>query len=739
MRRQTASTVDDLRRHVRKLMRERGSAVIGSPPRWPPYVRSTALTLAIALATALVVAQTFLPNRLSLKAGDVAQQNVTAPRSTRYESVLQTQAARDVAAKQVADQFDASVTTQQRDALDTLARDVAQLRLSNASLGDRSLQLSLLEPKLNDAQRQYLLQTDDATVAAIFKNASDLLLELEGNGIKPDSLLTVQDLAVSRASALHLEKTAAQVVGILTRDYLHVNYLPTETTLKRQRASDAVPPVFVTVAKGQTIIRYGDQVTPFQLEEAQQVGLTAPQADWLRILATFLLVIILFAVALGYMMQFRRATLHSTRQLLLLGSLVLGIVLIAKAIVPLDPRAQYIVPMAAVPMLVSALLDTGLGIIVALAVGLLTGIIADNVTELTLIGFLGGSLGAIVVHRLESLGRWFQAGVLVAGVNFVTLIALGLIERHGTVDELLGQGAFAVMGGLLAAVIAAGLVTFLSEVFGITTPMKLLELMTPNNPLLRRLMVSAPGTYNHSIVAANLAEAAAEAVGANPLLARVGCYFHDIGKVRRPHFFVENQAEMGNIHENLSPMTSSDILNAHVTDGIELLDQYKFPQSVREIVQQHQGTTVKKYFYREALKQGLEVREEDFRYPGPRPRSKEAAIVMMADSIEASTRTLKDRSPEGIRAHVHRIIQGFVRDGQLDDCELSFRDISLMEEAFSNMVVSIYHARIDYPAAATEAQPGAVIAVDTTGGGHDGTLDDAEEKTIPLPTTRTRA
>jgi putative nucleotidyltransferase with HDIG domain len=395
--------------------------------------------------------------------------------------------------------------------------------------------------------------------------------------------------------------------------------------------------------------------------------------------------------------------------------------------------------MAAVPMLVSALLDTGLGIIVALAVGLLTGIVADNVTELTLIGFLGGSLGAIVVYRLESLGRWFQAGVLVAGVNFVTLIALGLIERHGTVDELLGQGAFAVMGGLLSAVIAAGLVTFLSEVFGIITPMKLLELMTPNNPLLRRLMVSAPGTYNHSIVAANLAEAAAEAVGANPLLARVGCYFHDIGKVRRPHFFVENQAEMGNIHENLSPMTSSDILNAHVTDGIELLDQYKFPQSVREIVQQHQGTTVKKYFYREALKQGLEVREEDFRYPGPRPRSKEAAIVMMADSIEASTRTLKDRNPEGIRAHVHRIIQGFVRDGQLDDCELSFRDISLMEEAFSNMVVSIYHARIDYPAAAADVQPGAVIAVDTTGGGHDGTLDDTDEKTIPLPTSRTRA
>jgi cyclic-di-AMP phosphodiesterase PgpH len=231
-------------------------------------------------------------------------------------------------------------------------------------------------------------------------------------------------------------------------------------------------------------------------------------------------------------------------------------------------------------------------------------------------------------------------------------------------------------------------------------------------------------------VAANLAEAAAEAVGANAVLARVGCYFHDIGKIRRPHFFVENQAEIGNIHENLSPTTSSDILNQHVTEGVQLLEQYHFPGAIKDIVQQHQGTTVKKYFYRQALEQGLDVREDDFRYPGPRPRSKVAAIVMMADTVEASTRTLKDRSSDGIRQHVHRMVQGFIRDGQLDECDLSFRDLGRIEESFSNMVVSIYHARIEYPAAPTEAQaPG--VAVDTTGGGHDGTLD-SDEKTIPL-------
>jgi putative nucleotidyltransferase with HDIG domain len=256
-------------------------------------------------------------------------------------------------------------------------------------------------------------------------------------------------------------------------------------------------------------------------------------------------------------------------------------------------------------------------------------------------------------------------------------------------------------------------------------------------------MMTAPGTYNHSIVAANLAEAAAEAVGANTVMVRVGAYFHDIGKIRRPHFFVENQAEIGNIHENLSPTTSSDILNAHVKEGVELLDQYRFPTVVKDMVQQHQGTTVKKFFYRQALAQGLDVREEDFRYPGPKPKTKEAAIVMMADTVEASTRTLKDRSPEGIREHVHRMIQAFIRDGQLDDCDLSLKDLRVIEEAFANMVISVYHARIEYPAAPAAPPPAASIAptglaalgIDGVGGGHDGTIDE-DDKTIPLPTRR---
>jgi putative nucleotidyltransferase with HDIG domain len=734
MKGRASPSLNRLRRIGRLLARGRPLRRLPGSARWGPYVRPVGGILLVALAVTLVVAQNFLPYRLDLRAGDVATQNVTAPRSLQYESQTKTEEARVAAAKQVPDLYDQAIATQQKQALDALGAKVSELRQGQTSGPDRAARLSLLAPGLTDAEKAYLLQADEATVADIFKKAGDILQQLMAGGIKPETLRSAQDSAATRASALRLDSTGARTVASLVRDNVKPNFQRDETALKRQQARDAVPPVLVTVARGQNIIRTGDLVTPFQLEQAQRVGLLAPQSDWSRILATLILVLTLFAMALGYLIQFKPSVLRDSRQLLALGGLMLAVLLVAKVVVPIDPRAQYLIPMAAVPLMVATLLDTGLGIIVALAVGLLTGIIADNVVELTMIGFFGGAIGSIYVHRLERLGQWVTAGILVAGAQFVTLVSLLLIQRHEALNEVLALGVVAAIGGLLSALIAAGAVTYVGEVIRVVTPMKLMELMAPNNPLLRRLMVSAPGTYNHSIVAANLAESAAEAVGASTVMVRVGCYFHDIGKIRRPHFFVENQAEIGNIHESLSPTTSSDILNAHVKEGVELLTQYRFPTVIRDIVQQHQGTTVKKYFYRQALSQGLDVREEDFRYPGPRPRTREAAIVMIADTLEASTRTLKDRTPEGIREHVHRIIQGFVRDAQLDECDLSFRDIRVMEEALASMVISIYHARIEYPAAT--AGEGVGAAVDTTGGGHDGTIDE-DDKTIPLPSRPT--
>src|SRR5207249_454099 len=273
MRHRGSVAIERLRRRGRLFARDLRLGHIGPGRRWPPYLRSAAITLILALATALVVAQNFLPNRLNLRAGDVSSQDIVSQRSLRYESQTKRDEARAVAAAQVPDQFDGSVSSQQRQAIDTLATKVAELRRSSSSGPDRSAQLSLLEPEL-----------------------------------------------------------------------------------KRKEARNAVPPVFVTVAPGQTIIRYGGLVTPFQLEEAQAVGLLAPKTDWARIMAVFMLVIILFAVALGYLMQFRPAILRDPRQLATLGGLMLGLLVVAKVIVPINANAQYLVPMVAVPLLVSALL-----------------------------------------------------------------------------------------------------------------------------------------------------------------------------------------------------------------------------------------------------------------------------------------------------------------------------------------------------------------------------------------------
>jgi hypothetical protein len=475
MRQRSSSAIEQLRRRGRLFARDLRLGHIGAGRRWPPYLRPAAITLILALATALVVAQNFLPNRLNLRAGEVSSQDVVSQRSVRYESPTRREEARAAATAQVPDQFDGSVSIQQRQAIDSVATKVADLRRSSTSGPDRSAQLSLLEPQLSDAQRQYLLQADEGTVATVFKSAGDILQQLESNGIKADTLKSASDTAQTRAAALKLDATGASVVATLIRANLKVNYLQAETALKRQQASDAVPAVFVTVAQGQTIIRYGDLVTPFQLEEAQAVGLLAPKTDWARILAVFMLVIILFAVALGYLMQFRPAILRDPRQLATLGGLMLVLLLVAKLVVPINPNTQYLVPMAAVPLLVAALMDTGLGIIVALAVGLLTGIVADNVLPLTLVGFLGGAIGSIYVHRLERLGQWVTAGILVAGAQFVTLISLSLIERHQSLDEILTIGGLALINGLVSALIAAGLLTFLGEITRVITPMKLLE------------------------------------------------------------------------------------------------------------------------------------------------------------------------------------------------------------------------------------------------------------------------
>lgn len=668
--------------------------------RLEPYVRAVGIVLALALVVAFIVAINFLPNQATVKVGGVAPRDILAPRGTHYESTVKTEEARAAAAARIPDQFDAGVLDTQRAALGRFHTGVNELR-SQAGGSQRPSQLqTLADVPLSDQERTFLLTADAATVEAVFTQAEKVLSDVMSQGVRPGapgSALAQSDIT-RRVGQLRLDPLQAQLVTDLARGYLKPNFDAAGTTARQQRARSDVAPVVLAVERGEVIIRSGDVVTPLQLEKAQAVGLLHPQYEWARILGTFVLVLALFAIALTYLVHFRPDVLHAPRQLLLLGVLFVGILLLSKLLVPIEGVGSYLVPVAAVPLLVATLIDPGLAIITALGAGMVVGIVGENVLTLALVGFVGGSLGAITVRRVERLSHWVQAAVIISAANFTTTFGIGLLERRVLVEELIKVSLLSALAGVVSVVIALGLFSFLAEAFGILTPMRLLDLMNPNNPLLKRLMVTAPGTYHHSVVAANLAEAGAEAIGANPLLARLGCYFHDIGKIKRPHFFIENQAEMGNIHENLSPAASAQILDAHVTEGVELLTEYNFPEIIKDLVGQHQGTTVKRYFYQQAQEQGGQgVQEADFRYPGPKPRSREAALVMMADTVEASARALRDKTPDGIRTHVRRMIQAFKDDGQLDDSGLSFGDVLRIEEAFVGMVQSVYHVRVEYP------------------------------------------
>jgi len=258
---------------------------------------------------------------------------------------------------------------------------------------------------------------------------------------------------------------------------------------------------------------------------------------------------------------------------------------------------------------------------------------------------------------------------------------------------------FALVDGLLAAALAGGLLQLVEVPLGLVTAMKLIELSNPNQPLLRKLLVGAPGTYHHSIMVGNLAEAATEAVGGNSLLARVGAYYHDIGKSNRPYFFVDNQFGGDNPHDNLSPTLSAIIISSHVRDGVELAKQHHLPDAIVQFIRQHHGTTLMSYFYQRALSldTGDGVVEEDFRYEGPRPQSKETAIVMLADASEATCRTLKHPNPQTIEQTVRRLISERLQDGQLDESDLTLRDLDTVARTFTRVLTGVFHQRVEYP------------------------------------------
>src|SRR4030066_1813062 len=355
-------------------------------------------------------------------------------------------------------------------------------------------------------------------------------------------------------------------------------------------------------------------------------------------------------------------------------------------------------PLPAGAMLVALLFDFHAAITFSFAASILMSLWLNDASY-TVYAFVGSLTAAFSVIRCKKRSALLWGGVTVMLVNIVTVIILCLFEGTLFTPKALFSVAFATIAGISVAALVSLLPPLLEHIFHVTTDISLLELLDLNQPIVRNLMVAAPGTYHHSVIVGNLVESATEAIGVNPLLARVSSYYHDVGKVKMPEYFVENQTGATRKHEGLTPHMSSMIIVSHVKEGVEIARQLKLPQPIIDIIQQHHGSSLMTYFYQKAKEQGTDVlpTEEDYRYPGPKPQTRVAALVMMADAVEAASKVLTDPTPARIASLVERIINHIFLDGQLDECELTLKDIQEVKRAFTYILTGILHKRIDYP------------------------------------------
>lgn len=496
-------------------------------------------------------------------------------------------------------------------------------------------------------------------------------------------------------------------------------YNSVETDLRRARAVSNVPDVIIKVQAGEAIIRSGDRYEPYHLTILKGIQQQKSQTDFLtKFMGTALFVALLLLITYVFSKKYIRKFSPDRQDLYFLGGVLLLLLLsvrlaatFSSALADLMPFSvpvtafYYAIPVAAGAMLVRYILNSETALIFAIVASSLSGMFLEADLDLSIYYLISGIVAAAAIAHVERRSSILRAGLVTGAVNALVILSIKLItvvSVTGSLEwtQVLFETLMGLVGGITVAMVVMVLAPIAELVFDYVTDIKLLELGNLNHPLLREMIVKAPGTYHHSQLVAVLAEAAAAQIGANPLLARVGSYFHDIGKMRKPEYFIENQQGGVNRHDKLSPSMSALIIASHVKDGIEMAREYKLPSRITAFIPEHQGTKRMNYFYKKALEQseGKElVDEKVYSYPGPRPQTRESGIILLADGVEASVRSLPDKSPQKIQAQVQKIINSNFIEEQLDECDMTLRDLHAIAETFVRVLTGIYHQRIAYP------------------------------------------
>ncbi len=515
--------------------------------------------------------------------------------------------------------------------------------------------------------------------------------------------------------------------AVLSFIKINTNSNNLETEERREKARSNIKNIMIKVQAGESIIRSGDRFEPWHVTVINGILKAKMKTNrYLKFFGVFLFVNLFLIVIYYFAAKYIRKFHPNRKDLVFLGlNLILFLVILRfgaflgsllRDALPFSVQTQtlnYAIPIAGGAMLVRFILNSETAFVYTVFLSLFSGIYLDNSLEMMVYYLISGVFASHVIAHADCRSRVLMCGVQTGIVNALTIFSLSLISTISistgqfSINAILLDMSAGFLGGIFTSMVVLGLSPMMEALFNYTTDIQLLEMANLSHPLLKEMIVRAPGTYHHSQLVGILSEAAAEAIGANPLLSRVGSYYHDIGKMKKPQYFVENQRGGVNPHDKLNPSMSALIIEAHVKDGLEMAREHKLPQRITDMIPQHQGTKLIGFFYNKAKKVNDpslgKVDDRDYRYPGPKPQTREAGIIMLADTVEAAVRALPEKSPGRIQITVEKLVNQHFVDEQLDECDLTLRDLHRIAEAFVKILIGIYHQRVEYPEGALVA------------------------------------
>jgi cyclic-di-AMP phosphodiesterase PgpH len=662
------------------------------------------LTLGLTLILSFNIVRA---SSVSLNVGTPAPVDIDAPYSLNFTSEARTQQAREQARNSVETvytPFDFSIGRDQLNRARSIFAFIDVVRADTQST---------LETKLNYLQAvDGLLVEEEVALDLLNMGTADyevakadilsIIDDLMRQEIRETQLRDVR-LTARRQASLDLTTAQNEVVTNLAPQFIVPTVFPNldETDRRRAEAADSVEPVTRNISHNQRIIRAGDIVTEADIEVLAQYGLLQQESDWRDLLASFLVALVTVLFIALYWQQFHIRRHERARYLIALGLIIILFALVARVMASASGALTYLFPIAGMSMLLAVMYDVRLSVFITLIMAGLFGYMAPNSLELTIYAAVGGLMAILTLRDVQRVNTFFRSG-LAAAVGHIIAIFIFRLPQDVEVWTILEPVIYALGNGILSAALVLAGFFVLGSLFGMITILQLQDLSRLDHPLLQELLRKAPGTYHHSIMVANLAEQAAERIQANSTLVRVGAFYHDIGKMKRPPFFTENQEGI-NPHDSLDPYSSTNIIISHVSDGLEMARRYRLPDRIRDFIAEHHGDRVVKGFYMKARAQAVDEAEADaidvdkFRHQGPRPRSRETGIVMLADAVEATSSAVRPNTERAIEKLINSIIDEHVVEGQLEESGLTLGDVKLARASFIETLKGRFHVRVKYP------------------------------------------